>query len=193
MYATGLDDLIGSCPGDLRWDGEACSGEGAAVGDDEGVDANQLTVCIDQCAAGVSWIDCGVRLDIAAQLPRVIRVWVLTIDRAYDAACHRELEVAKRTAKGEHSLPGLQLRGVAPRDGGQVAGIDFDHSQIGKLVYADHLCAENAAIMQRHADLRSSVYDVIVSHDITIRGDDDTAADAMLQLRLLRRHASATV
>jgi hypothetical protein len=50
LRAAGLDDGFSSCTHDLRGDGEASACEGAAVGDDEGVDAYELTVCVDESA-----------------------------------------------------------------------------------------------------------------------------------------------
>ena len=55
MDVARLDDLVGSSFGDLRRDGKACPGKRTTVGDDEGVDANQFTVSVDERAAGVAW------------------------------------------------------------------------------------------------------------------------------------------
>ena len=49
-----LDDGVGGGVGDLRRNGKARAGERAAVGDDEGVDADQFAMGIDQRAAGVA-------------------------------------------------------------------------------------------------------------------------------------------
>ena len=74
VHRAGLDDGVGGGFGDLRGNGKARTGERAVVGDDEGVDADQLAVRVHQRAAGVAGIDGGVGLDEVAGLARVIGV-----------------------------------------------------------------------------------------------------------------------
>ncbi len=69
--AAGLDDLVGGGLDDLRGNGEARAGEGAAAGDDEGVDADQFAMRIHQRSAGVAGVDGGVGLDEVAGLAAV--------------------------------------------------------------------------------------------------------------------------
>ena len=81
-----LDQLIGGGAHDLRGNCESCARERAAIGDDEGVDANQLAVCVDQRAARVAGIDCGIGLDKVARLARVVRVRIRPVDGAHNSA-----------------------------------------------------------------------------------------------------------
>ena len=90
-------------------------------------------------AAGVARIDGRVGLNEVARLARIIRVRVRPVDRAHDAARDGELEVAERAAEGQHRLPRLKLRRVAPRDGGQIGRVHLDHREVGELVGADDL------------------------------------------------------
>ncbi len=139
VYGAGADDLVGGGLDDLGGDGEARACEGAAAGDDEGVDADQFAMRVDQRAAGVAGVDGGVGLDEVAGLAAVFGVGVGPIKRADDAAGDGELEVAEGAAEGKHGLAGMQLGGVAPGDAGQVGGVDLDDGQVVELVDADEL------------------------------------------------------
>jgi hypothetical protein len=184
--AAGLDDLLRDGVGDLSGDGEAGAGEGAAVGDDEGVDADEFTVGVDEGSAGVAGVDGGVGLDVAAGLAGVVGVGVLTVDGADDAAGDGELEVAEGAAEGEDGLAGLETGGVAPGDGGEIVRVDLDDGEVGELVDADDLGVQDAAVMESDLDLRGSVDDVVVGDDVAVGRDDDAAAYAVLKLWLLR-------
>jgi len=189
--AAVLHQLLGGGADDLRGDGEAGTGKGSAVGDDEGVDSDELAVGVDQSSAGVTGVDGGVGLDEAAGFTGVVGVGVGTIDGADDAAGDGELEVAEGASEGEDGLAGLQLAGVAPGDAGQLTGIHFDDGKVGEFIDTDDLSAKNPAIVERDLDLGGSVDDVAVGDDVSVGGDDDPAADAVLDLRLLR-HAALT-
>lgn len=186
-----LHQLLGSGTHDLRGDGEASASEGAAVGDDEGVDSHELTVRVDERSAGVAGVDGSVGLDEAAGLAGIIRVRIGTVDGTDDAAGDGELEVAERAAEGKDSLSGMQLAGVAPGDAGEAGRVNLDDSEIGQLVDTDELAGEDAAIVEGDLDVRGAVDDVAVGDDVAVRGDDDSAADAVLDLRLLGNSTAA--
>ena len=82
VHGAGFDDGFGGGFGDLRGNGEACSGERAVVSDDEGVDADQLAMRVNQRAAGVAGVDGGVGLNEITGLARVIGVGIGAIERA---------------------------------------------------------------------------------------------------------------
>ena len=139
---------------------------------------------IHQRAAGVAGIDGRVGLDVAARLARIIRIGIGPVDGADDAAGDRELEVAEGAAKGKHGLAGFQLGRVSPDDGGKVGCVHLEHGKIGELVDADDLRVQDAAIIQRHLDLRGAIDHMVVGDDVAVRRDDDAASHAMLDLRL---------
>ena len=182
MHRAGLDDGFGRGLGDLRGNGEACAGEGAVVGDDEGVDADQLAMRIDQRSAGVAGVDGGVGLDEVAGLARIVGIRIGAIEGADDAARDRELEVAEGAAEGEHGLAGMEPGGVAPGDAGQVFRVDLDDREIVELVDADEFGREDAAVIQGDANLHGAIDDVIVGDDVAVGRNDDAAADAVLDL-----------
>ena len=179
-----FDDLFGCGARNLRGNREARAGKGAAVRDDEGVYADQFAMRVHQRSAGVSGIDGGVGLNVAARLARVIRVGIRPVNRADDATGDRELEVAEWAAKSQHSLSRLQFRRVSPRDGGKVGRVHFEHGNVGQFVDADYLRVQSAAIVQRHPDLCGAIHHVIVGHNVSVRRDDDAASHAVFDLRL---------
>src|ERR1700760_2581859 len=95
VNASGLDDLICGRFGDLFRDGESRTGKRTAVRDDECVDANKIAVRIDERATRIARIDCRIGLDVAAELPWIVRIWILAIHRADNATRDGELEVAE--------------------------------------------------------------------------------------------------
>ena len=70
----------------LGWDSKARTREVSCIGDEKGVDTNQLTMRIHQRATGVSRVDRRVGLNKSARLARVIPKRVGPVDRADDAA-----------------------------------------------------------------------------------------------------------
>ena len=115
-----LDDGFSGGPGDLRGNCESRTGERTVASDDEGVDADQFAVGVDERAAGVAGVDGGVGLDEVARLARVVGVRIGAIECADNAARDGELEVAEGAAESEHGLAGMEFGGVAPGDAGQV-------------------------------------------------------------------------
>src|ERR1700677_1174451 len=168
----------------LGRNGEAGAGERSGARDEEGVNADQLTVRVDQRATGVAGVDGSVCLNKVARLAGVIGVRILAIDRAHDAASHREPELPEGIANRQHRLSGDQLGRVAPTDGGQILGIDFNHGQICKLVSANYPGRKGSTIVQGYTHVHGAVDDVVVGHDVAIRRNDHTAANAVFDLAL---------
>ena len=78
----------------------------AALGEDRGVDADQLGAAVNQCATGVAGVDRRIGLDeVFVQRDAHVRA----AERAHDAERHR-LAQRKRTAHGHHPFGDLQLR-----------------------------------------------------------------------------------
>src|SRR3954471_8799157 len=82
----------------------------------------------------------------------------------------------------------MQPGGVTKRNAGQVSCIHFDDRQVGEWIAADELRGQNPAITHGHADIHCSVDHMLIGHDVTIRRDDHTASQTMLDSGLLLRH-----
>ena len=106
--------------------------------------------------------------------------------RADDAHRHG-LADAERVADREHDVADADLVGVAERQRLQVGAVDLQHRQVARLVGADDLRLEGAAVGQFDADLLGAVDHVVVGEDVAVRPDDDAGAEAALApLRRLR-------
>ena len=164
---------------------------------DEGVDADQPALGIDQRAAAVARIDGRVGLDVDH---RVFRRQ-LARDGADDAERDRRVE-AERAAEREHQLARPQRVGVAEGERRQRLGLDLDHRQIGLVIDRDDLRADRAAApaedgasglaarrrkRQLDLDARRVLDHVRVGHDVAVGIDDDAGAAAPLEHRLRAR------
>src|SRR3984957_18156408 len=184
MNHTVLHQRIDNGTHRLAGDSKSRARKVSCVRDQEGVDADQLTMRIDQRATGVAGVNRSIGLNESAGLARIIPERIGPVDRADDAAGDRKLKLAERVANSQIGLSGNQLGRVTPGNRGQVFGVDLDHGQICKLVGANYLGREGPAVMQGDAYFHGSIDHVIVGHDVTIRGDDHAAANAMLNLPL---------
>src|SRR5690606_27615413 len=172
-------------------DGKADADIAAGRRDDRGVDADKLAVCRHQGAARVAGIDRGVGLD---EVFIAFDVQSAAAQRADDAGGNGLAE-PERIADGDYAVADAQTRRVAQPQGGQVGRIDPEQSDVGRLVAADQLSGEAAAILQRDRDLARAVDDMVVGENVTlVRVDDDAGpgAHAGPLLRHLRQVEEAS-
>ena len=60
-----------------------------------------------------------------------------------------------------------------------MVGVDFQHRQIGFLIDADYLSAKTLAAEQANRDPVSALDHVMVGNNVSLRIDDEAAADSM--------------
>ncbi len=113
----------------------------------------------------------------------IVGVWIRTVQRAHDTAGDGEAE-SEGIAEGKHRLSRTKRRRIAYRNIGQIRALDLDDRQIGERVGTYQLRCKNTTVAERDFDVGSAIHHVIVGHDITIRRDDDAAADAVFDPRL---------
>ena len=103
--------------------------------------------------------------------------------RADDAERDRLVEHAERIADRQHPLGDLQLRRIAPGQRRQVAGVDLEHRQVGRLVDADDLrrAARACPASVTETSAPRVADDVAVGEDVAVGRDDDAGAEALLQ------------
>ena len=111
--------------------------------------------------------------------------------RADDAHRHR-LSDAEGIAHGEHDVAHFDRIGVAERDRFQVAGVDLEQREVARLVGADHLGAQRAAVGQIDFDFIGAVDDVIVRQDVAVGRHDDARSERAL-FEAARRRAAASL
>ena len=63
----------------------------------------------------------------------------------------------------------------------QIGCVYLQHGEVGQLVNANELRIHDAPIVERDLDLNSAVNDVIVRDDVSVRRNNDSATDTMLE------------
>ena len=170
--------------------GEAQALIPAGLGEDVGVDANQLTSDVDERAAAVARIDRGVGLNE----DHGVVVIGLSGDGADHAHRHRVAK-AFRTAESQDDFSLAQRVVLGQRDGGKASGLDLQEREVHFLSGANDFRVEDPAApadervdgsvvscgrRQGDLDLDGSRDDVGVGHDVAVRVDDDTRAETEL-------------
>ena len=93
----------------LGRDSKTCARERSRIRDEEGINTNQLTMCVNQRTTGVARVDGCVGLNEVARLARIIRVRIGPIDRADDSA-ERKREISpKGLPMANTDCPGTSL------------------------------------------------------------------------------------
>src|SRR6185295_12455760 len=99
----------------------------AALAEDAGIDADELSTAVDERAARVARIDCGVGLN---EILIVRKADVRAARRADDAGRDRLTEL-EWTANREHPFADLEPARIAPRHGRQALSGDFQQRDVG--------------------------------------------------------------
>ncbi len=172
------DDLIQHLLGRGCRNGEADAFGTGCLADQEGIDANQFTLGIDQGTAGVAEIDRRVGLNEILGAGTV----QLPPNGADDAHGHGLVETQWISDRQHHVTGTRRLAGHA--DDRKIAGIDLQHGQIRLRIRADQGRLGDAAVVQQHLDVGSMGNDVIVGQHITLAlgADDDAGAKSLLAM-----------
>ena len=178
-HSAVFDQLLGNVHSGVDGDGKA-DALGLAVAA-LGVDhADQLTVCVEQTAAGVARADGCIGLD---QGHIVIFHGDLTVQGADDALGNGVGQGAQRVAHSHGGLTDSQLIAVADDCRGQAGGIDLQHGNIGSRVDADNggVIALVAAVeLDLHAG--SAADHMGAGEDVAILADDDAGTGTALHI-----------
>ena len=145
---------------------------------------DELTVHVEQAAAGVAGADRGIHLD---QGHGVGGAGALdghaAVQGADDAAGHGAAQLTQRVAHGQHALAHGKAVAVANGGGGQVGGIDLEDSHIAGVILAHH-GGGVIGIADGHGDVGCAGHNVRTGQDIAVGADHDTTACAALHLAL---------
>ncbi len=156
--------------------------------EDERVDADHLTLGVDERAARVARVYGGVGLNhVRPDLrlaPRAANLGLYVAAKRRDHT-HRDgrvavsQEVAVGIADRDHPLTDQHVVGVAQRGYRQIFAFNPEESEIGRLVCGDQLAIQLAAVHQRDHDVSRATHDVLVGNHVTILGDDETGAQVL--------------
>ena len=186
--ASVFSNLLVGVANDAAGDGEADTFVAAGFRVDEGVDADDVAVGVDERAAAVAGIDGGVGLDVDH---RVVGIG-LAEDGADEAHADGVFE-AFGTAEGEDELAFLDFFVAADLESRKVGRFDFEDGEIDELAEADDTSGKDfAARFKRGCRLRAGRFrseddanafgafdDVIVGDDVAVGIDDDAGAEVL--------------
>ena len=184
-----VDDLLGYVHRVVDGDGETDAGVIARVGRDQRVDADELTVLINQSTAGVARVDGRVGLDhvgidrvvAGASSVRVGRTVhdLRTAGGGHDSGRNRLLE-AEGTADGHNPLADDKVIRVSQLDGGKPRSVlRLQHRDVRAGVGANQFSIVGFA-RNGHLVSASAFDHVIVSDDVAVGGQDDARAERAL-------------
>ena len=161
--------------GDGNGKAEALHARGGGRAHLHRVDTDDLSVHIDERAAGVAVVERGVRLNERHRHAVDVHV---AVDGGDDAVgqCAAQLH-AERVANGVHRIADRQRVRVAEFRGGKAAGRDLDDGEV--LFFVEPQKARTVILTRVEHDvaLRAARDDVGVREDEAILGEDDARAD----------------
>ena len=146
-----------------------------------GVDPDHFALRVHQGAARVAVVDR--RIGLQEVLVAAVAVAIARAGRpalgAHDPHRHR-LADAKGVAYRQHDVANLRVVGVAKRRGLQTRGVHLHEREIARLVGADDLRFERAAIREIDVNRLRAFDDVVVRQDVAIARHDHTGPEAAL-------------
>ena len=156
-----------------------------AGGDDGGVDADDLTLHVDEGATGVAGVDGGIGLQEVVEGSGVDA----TACGGQDACSDAVIE-AEGVANGKDPFTDLQVVAVAEGEIGKLfLDVDLQEGEIRLLVRADEGCLDvglalGNLLVQGHADNVRAVHHVEVGHDVTVGGNEKARSERALPVRV---------
>ena len=186
-----VDDLVGNVLGVIDRNGKANTRAGARVALDERVDAHQLTVVVDERAAGVARVDGGIGLNhVGVDSVTAGRAHGRgAIQRRHNARGDRLL-VAERRADRHNPLANVELGGVANFDRRKLGGVgvlELDDGQVARGVVAHELGLVGGAVVHGHHVLVIAIDHVVVGEDVALGIEHHARTDTARAIRLVGR------
>ena len=161
-----LHQLIGNAAGQVDRNGEAKTRTGA--GAHQGVDADDLTIGIDQWSTGVTGVDGSVGLDQLQSLVREAQAVDVAVQAADDAEGDGAFQ-PEGSAQGDRPVPHIHQLGIPQRSlGRQLPAFELHERQIRDRIDAHHLTIQLIAIGQGDAHRLHPIHHVGVGQNQSI-------------------------
>ena len=186
-----VDDLVGNVLGVVNRNGKAHARAGARIALDKRVDTHQLTVVVDERAAGVARVDGGIGLNhvgidgIAAGGAHGRGA----IQRRHNARGDGLL-VAERRADRHDPLAHVELGGITDLDRRELGGVgvlELDDGQVARSIVAHELGLVGGTVVHGDHVLVVAVDHVVVGEDVALGIEHDARTDAARAIRLISR------
>jgi hypothetical protein len=146
------------------------------VAADGGVDADHLSVRVEQGPARVARVDRRVRLYQVGQQHVAVRGLEVPVHGRDDPGAHAVAE-PHRVADGDDRLADHQVAAVAQGQGlERPVALDLQHRQVGLRVAADQVRVELPPVGQLHLDLAGTVDNVVIGDEVAVLVDEEAAA-----------------
>ena len=185
------DDLVGNVLGVVNGNSKAHARAGARVALDERVDAHQLTVVVDERAAGVARVDGGIGLNH-------VGIDGVTAGRAHgrgaverrDDTGGDRLLVAERRPDRHDPLAHVELGGITDLDRRELGGVgvlELDDGQVARGIVAHELGLVRGAVVHGHHVLVIAIDHMVVGKDMALSIEHHARTDAARAVRLVGR------
>ncbi|MCY1234110.1 hypothetical protein D9M72_466820 [compost metagenome] len=169
-----LDNGLHHFQGQLDRDGEADALGATGLGEDRGVDADQVAAGVDQGAAGVAGVDRGVGLD---EVFVGVQAQLVAAGGADNAHGHG-LADTEGVADGERDIADADVVRAAEGDGRQILEVDLQHRQVGLRVAANQARQGFPSVLEGDHDLIGAGSDVVVGQQVAFRAHDHCRTQA---------------
>ena len=136
------NDFVHVMTGKIDRDGKSNPLASATSRQNRSIDSDQLSLGIDQGAAGVSRINGRIGLD---EVLIVLDAQMRAAFGADDSHGHR-LADAERISNGKHKVAHLHFGGISQRNGWKIVRVNFEYGDIGLGVCTDDVRLEFALI-----------------------------------------------
>lgn len=135
LFDQFVDDGLGCIDGDGKADTLDGRGQGIEVAHLHCIDADDLSVAVDERPAGVAVIECGIRLN---QAHGAVVDGQITVDRGDDAVCHGPAQrSAERVADSGNAVSDLQNGRIAELSCLKPFRFNLQNGKVACLVAAD--------------------------------------------------------
>src|SRR4029077_15671578 len=142
----------------------------------------QSTGEIDHRSPAIARIDCGIGLH------QILLIGSINVDVPFDCAQHAPADraaVSNSIAHYHHCLTEQVRRNIVEIDEGEIRlRVDFDKGQIGLVVAGNVMRAVRFPVVSGYVNLqiRSTLYHVLVRHDVTCRVYYETGSQTLQRL-----------
>ena len=168
-----VDQLLGDAAGPVDRNGKAEASPGPRA--DQGVDADHLTLRIEQRTAGVAGVDRGIGLDQIQALSGNPQLGHIPVEIADDAHGHSVFQ-SVGIANGNRPVSDLQSIGI-PQGGDRPRPLALQphHGQVRETVLSDHLGFNAPPVGELHLKRVSPLHDVGIGEQQPLGIEDHTA------------------
>jgi len=146
------------------------------------VNADQVAVCVYQCAARITTIDCCIGLK------EVLKTAVAESCRATFGANDARgdgLSYSKRISNRKNYIADANTIRVAQGDGWQISGVDFQYREITRWIRTYEFGSECTVVSQLNLDFERTIDNMVVSKNVTLGIDDHSRSNSLRSARRL--------